>query len=191
MVCLDLIGHALGPPVLPDSIRDSVFVLGAEKGSGTPGLFDSLPDVMGVVPRRVDNYIVPAMSDYHAFMNASIPFLFYSCGRNGDYHEPTDTPDKLDYRKMASLVDHLELLVAALAGRDDRPAYLPDAVDDAATLRTVSDMTEALRPFAREVSRVDSVVGSLKQSLSDQASLTDHDRQTVAYLVFSIEESLA
>lgn len=191
MVCLDLIGHALGPPVLPDSIRDSVFVLGAEKGSGTPGLFESLPDVAGIVPRRVDNYIVPAMSDYFAFMNASIPFLFYTCGRNEDYHEPTDTPDKLDYVKMASFVEHLELLVAALAGRADRPAYLPDAVDDAATVRTVSEMTEALRPFASDASRVDSVVESLKQSLSDRGSLADHDRQTIAYLIFSIEESLA
>ncbi|MEA1902052.1 MAG: M28 family peptidase [Actinomycetota bacterium] len=191
MVCLDLIGHALGPSVLPDSIRDSVFVLGAEKGSGTPRLFDSLPDVAGIVPRRVDNYIVPAMSDYHAFMNASIPFLFYTCGRNGDYHEPTDTPDKLDYPKMASLVDHLEMLVTALASRDDLPVYLRDAVDDAATVKTVSDMTEALSPFASGASRVDSVVGSLKQRLSDKGALTDHDRRTIAYLIFSIEESLA
>ena len=191
MVCLDVIGHALGPPVLPDSIRDSVFVLGAEKGSGTPALFDSLPDVAGIVPRRVDNYIVPAMSDYYAFMNQSIPFLFYSCGRNEDYHEPTDTPDKLDYPKMASLTDHLELLVTALATRPDRPAYLSDAFDDAATVRTVSEMTEALRPFASEASRVDSVVAFLEQTLTDRGSLTDHDRQTIAYLVFSIEESLA
>ena len=191
MVCLDLIGHALGPSVLPDSIRDSVFVLGAEKGSDTPRLFDSLPDVAGIVPRRVDNYIVPAMSDYHAFMNESIPFLFYTCGRTEHYHELTDTPDRLDYPKMAGLVDHLTLLMAALARRTDQPTYLPDGVDDAATVRTVSDMTEALRHFAGEVSRVDSVVASLKLSLTDKGSLTEHDRQTIAYLVLSIEESLA
>ena len=190
MVCLDVVGHALGPEVLPDSIRESVLVLGAEKSSGTARLFDSLPDVPGIVPRRIDSYVVPAMSDYHAFMNKSIPFLFYTCGRTEDYHEPTDTPDKLDYPKMASLVDHLELAMRALALRTDRPAYLADAVDDRATVSTVSELTAALRPFARKADRVDLVVASLVERLNEAESLTDRDRQAIAYLVLSIEESL-
>lgn len=72
MICLDLVGHALGPGELPDAIRNSVFVLGAEKSTGTGALVDALPDVDGIVPRRVDNYIVPPMSDYDAFMTAGI-----------------------------------------------------------------------------------------------------------------------
>ncbi len=191
MVCLDLVGHALGPPILPAGIRDTVFVLGAEKSEGAPQLFDSLPDTPNILPRRIDNHIVPAMSDYYAFMNESIPFLFYTCGRTEHYHEPTDTPDKLDYRKMAGLVDHLTLLMNSLAQRTDRPTYLLDGVDDAATVDTISVLTEELKPFASDMAYVQSIVDPLKERLADGVSLTDRDRQRIAYLVFSIEDSLA
>ena len=190
MVCLDVVGHALGTSLLPDSIRDSVFVLGAEKGSGTAQLLDSLSPSQGVVPRRIDSYIVPAMSDYYAFTNASIPFLFYTCGRNIHYHEPTDTPETLDYRKMADLTDHLVLLMRTLGDRADRPIYLADAVDDAATVRTILELTETLSPFASDADRVRRIVDPLKERVSG-GSLTDHDRRTVAHLVFTIEEALA
>ena len=131
------------------------------------------------------------MSDYYAFMNESIPFLFYTCGRTEHYHEPTDTPDKLDYRKMAGLVDHLTLLMNSLAQRTDRPTYLPDGVDDAATVDTISVLTEELKPFASDMAYVQSIVDPLKERLADGGSLTDRDRQRIAYLVFSIEDSLA
>ncbi|MFP3882945.1 MAG: M28 family metallopeptidase [Actinomycetota bacterium] len=191
MVCLDLVGHVLGPASLPDAIRDSVFVLGAEKGSGTPEPFDSLPTVDGIIPRRVDNYIVPAMSDYYAFMNESIPFLFYTCGRNVDYHMPTDTPDKLDYSKMAALVDHLTLLLGKLGRRPDRPSYVHGGVDDESTVRTMSELTEALRPYASEADHVASLVEGWRETLLRDGSLSQQDRQAVAYVVFQVEEALA
>ncbi len=137
MICLDLVGHALGPEGLPASVRDSIFVLGAEKSTGTPDLFDALPERPGIVPRRIDNYIIDPMSDYDAFRKAAVPFLFYSCGRSEHYHAATDTPERLDYDKMAALVDHLTDVVIASANRVDTPVYLADGYDDAATLRSL------------------------------------------------------
>ncbi|HZF56342.1 MAG TPA: M28 family peptidase, partial [Polyangiaceae bacterium] len=35
MVCMDLVGHAFGPPGVPGEVRSSLFALGAERSSGT------------------------------------------------------------------------------------------------------------------------------------------------------------
>jgi hypothetical protein len=191
MICLDLVGHALGSSGLSNIVRNSVFVLGAEKGSGTPELFDALPDVPGLVPRRVDNYVVPSMSDYDAFKNASIPFLFYSCGRWEHYHAPTDTPDRLDYSKMAALVTHLVALMSTLGERTDRPAYIADGFDDAATLGTVATLLDEFRQHAEEATATQPIVEAMRERLNQHGSLTDEERQLIAFMVFQLEESLS
>jgi hypothetical protein len=56
-------------------------VLGAEKSAGTGALMNDLPERSGIRPRRIDNYKTESMSDYDAFMNAQMPFLFHSVGR--------------------------------------------------------------------------------------------------------------
>ena len=136
------------PTSLPDEVRDSVFVLGAEKSTGTPELLDNLPIVAGIEPRRIDNYIIESMSDYDAFMNAGIPFLFYTMGRSEHYHAPTDTPDRLDYDKMSAFATHLTDLVTALADRPDTPKFDPAGFDDAATVATIRELLDALVPYA-------------------------------------------
>lgn len=191
MVCLDVVGHSLGPEALPPSIRDSVFVLGAEKGSNTPTIFDSLPQVDGIIPRRIDNYVVPSMSDYDAFNSRSIPFLFYTCGRNSDYHMPTDTPEKLDYGKMAALVDHLTSLIVELAARPHPPKYLPEGVDDTGTLRTLVALADALRPHLTEVAQVDLLLEELSETLDQHGVLSPEHRRQISHLIFQIEEALA
>ncbi|QRK12749.1 M28 family peptidase [Archangium violaceum] len=42
MVCMDLVGHALGPDEVPGEVRQSVFALGAERSEGTGALVDRL-----------------------------------------------------------------------------------------------------------------------------------------------------
>ena len=101
MVCMDLVGHAVGPPGMPAEIRQTVFALGAERSAGTAAHVDALARaVPGVVIRRVDAEAIPPLSDYYAFWQRSIPFLFLSNGRSRIYHTPEDTPEKLDFAKM-------------------------------------------------------------------------------------------
>jgi hypothetical protein len=191
MVCLDLVGHALGPTMLPAGIRDSVFVLGAEKGSDTPTVFDGLPATLGIVPRRIDDYVIPALSDYHAFNQAAIPFLFYSCGRSEHYHASTDTPDRLDYAKMSALARHLTGVITALGRRSDRPRFLPDGVDDHATVGTLEDLLAELAPYVDGVGWVRSLVEPMRERLERGESLRIQDRQAIASMVVTIEDSLA
>jgi len=42
---------------------------------------------------------------------SGVPYLFLSCGRWQHYHEESDTPDKLNYSKMARITDYTVSLV--------------------------------------------------------------------------------
>ncbi|MEA3501985.1 MAG: M28 family peptidase [Actinomycetota bacterium] len=190
MIALDLVGHGLGPEGLPDDVRDSVFVLGAEKSTGTAAVMDDLPSVDGIVPRRIDNHIIGSMSDYDAFMKAGVPFLFYTVGRSEHYHAPTDTPDRLDYDKMAALAAHLTDLVTALANRSDVPAFVADGFDDAATVASVRSLLDALAPYAAAAEGLQPIVSDIEQRLAINGELDAVDRQLIARLIDQLETGL-
>jgi hypothetical protein len=59
-------------------------------------------------------------SDYDAFRNAGVPFVFLSAGRTPRYHQPTDLPETLHYERMASTVGWLQSL-ATLTDEDRAP----------------------------------------------------------------------
>lgn len=70
-----------------------------------------------------------SFSDYDAFRNHDVPFLFLSSGRTPRYHQPSDLPDTLHYERMAATVEWL----ADLARRVDEDqfayAFVPDRVE--------------------------------------------------------------
>ena len=191
MVCLDLVGHRLGPEEVPAAVGESVFALGAEKSTGTGPLLEALPARDGIAARRIDNYIIEPMSDYDAFMNASVPFLFYSCGRWEHYHMPSDTPDRLDYEKMAALSEHLTDVLVALSNRPDVPEYVPDGVDDAATVRSLEAVMVALAEVSFEAEMAEAIVAQLRSELDISGLLGDQERMTIRYLVGQIEMALS
>jgi Zn-dependent M28 family amino/carboxypeptidase len=193
MVCMDLVGHALGPEALPADVRETVFALGAERSIGTGDHVDRLARaVPGVVVRRVDGQAVPPLSDYDAFWKRSVPFVFLSCGRSRVYHTPEDTPDLLDYDKMTALAAWLTRFTRETCARSEpRIAPRKDFRDDASTLRTVADLTrplEAAIPSARAM-RV--TAESLLPRCSPEGRLPDHHRGELSGLVAVLEGGLA
>jgi len=59
-------------------------------------------------------------SDHYNFAKNNIPVIFYFNGVHEDYHEPTDTPDKIEYEllaKRARLIFHTAWEVANREGR--------------------------------------------------------------------------
>jgi Zn-dependent M28 family amino/carboxypeptidase len=42
-------------------------------------------------------------SDHYNFVRKDIPVLFFTTGLHSDYHEPSDTPDKIDYEKLEQI----------------------------------------------------------------------------------------
>ena len=104
---LDLMGHDI--PI--KGFEDLLFVTGMESHSQLESVIreTSSGNKIRVVPTL--NRYVGDMSDHHIFRVNDIPYLFLSCGRWEHYHMPTDTPEKLNYEKMAAMADFLQKLI--------------------------------------------------------------------------------
>ena len=65
-------------------------------------------------------------SDHYTFAQAGIPSIFFFGGMEADYHQPTDTPDKIEPEKLAHVAELLRRLALQVADADARPGLLPD-----------------------------------------------------------------
>jgi Zn-dependent M28 family amino/carboxypeptidase len=61
-------------------------------------------------------------SDHTRFYRAGVPVLFFHTGTHGDYHRPSDTPDKLDVAGMARIAAVGAQVIARLAS-ESRALY--------------------------------------------------------------------
>lgn len=130
-IVLDLVGHSLTVP----GFEALVAVMGTESH---PRLAEVVGEAnghsLGVV--TLPNRMSPDLSDHYAFRIAQHPYLFLTGGEGRHYHAPTDTPDTLDYDKMAKLVDLVEELVRRIAAVPlGRAAEHDTAEQDTANLR--------------------------------------------------------
>jgi hypothetical protein len=134
-IVMDLVGHDVSVPipgarkVLP-GLKDIICFTGAESHPEMAGILGSL-NFGKLVPIATPNSNVGDMSDHHVFRENGVPYLFLSCGRWPHYHEPTDTPDRLNYSKMARITQLLVGLSVALgaAPLDGMPAGGPVVCD--------------------------------------------------------------
>lgn len=148
MIGMDLIGHRVGSGAkLSAEVSESLFALGAERSAGTSEEVEALSQsVPGVRIRSIDAEIIPPLSDYHAFWMRAVPFLFLTAGRSRYYHTVDDTPQTLDWPKMAATARWLERLVRSTCARaEDRIAFISGKRNDRSTLRALLEVTDALR----------------------------------------------
>ena len=170
VIIMDLMGGVHWTP-----LRDTLFAAGAES---SPALYRRLkegrafevrrsklePQTSNLEPHALT--VLPlgmhlieqlpfvgrtSFSDYDAFRNAGVPFLFLSTGRTPRYHQPSDLPDTLHYERMAATVGWLQHLFTALDG-DQEPYRIEqnrvELADDVATLRLLAV------PAARETTEI-------------------------------------
>ena len=112
-------------------VRDLFFMTGAESHPNLAGVVDSvaMPWRLRLIPTL--NEYVGDLSDHSIFRTNGVPYLFLSCGRWRHYHAKTDTPEKLNYRKMARLSGYLAALTEALAA-ETLPLHNGEPADTAA-----------------------------------------------------------
>lgn len=161
-VVMDLVGHdvPLGPdrigamlrmpagtPGLPD-LRDLLFVTGAESHPALPGIIESISDAKGVRVLPTLNEYVGDMSDHGIFRKNGVPYFFLSCGHWEHYHRTTDTPDRLNFEKMAAISVYLNTLLRSLAATD-----LPGGLG-------------MCDPVALEIERMQSILGPVLPALT-------------------------
>ncbi len=128
-VVFDLVGHDLSLPVgllssqgmtegtdafLAD-IAGLLFMTGTESHPDLAGIVEGseVPDGLGLAATLND--YVGDMSDHGVFRRNGVPYLFFSCGRWAHYHMPTDTPDRLNYQKMARITKLVATLLPQMA----------------------------------------------------------------------------
>ncbi len=68
-----------------------------------------------------DEEDVYTRSDHYAFAAKGIPIAFLFDGFHPDYHQPTDTVEKINYQKIVSAARLFYLVAQELANRDERP----------------------------------------------------------------------
>jgi Zn-dependent M28 family amino/carboxypeptidase len=61
-------------------------------------------------------------SDHYNFAKMGIPIVFFTTGLHPDYHRPTDTPDKIDYKEMLIVSKTVSAVGWVLANEPGRPA---------------------------------------------------------------------
>ena len=192
MICMDLVGHRLGSGGLPDAVTQSLFALGAERSTGTAAQVDALAAVEpGVILRRLDAEVVPPLSDYDPFFRRGVPFLFLSAGRSRRYHTPQDTPEGLDWQKMAATARWLERYVRRSCELPTPPRFQAAARDDAATLRSILALTSELAPYAPQAQAAKSIAEGLLRRCDRTGRLPDDLQPHVATLLLGLEQGLA
>ncbi len=101
--------HLPLPELLP-----LVFMTGAESHAELPGIVTDIghPAGLKIVPLR--NQCIGDMSDHGAFRVHGVPYVFLSCGHWQHYHRVTDTPERLNYTKMAHITHYVSAMVQKL-----------------------------------------------------------------------------
>ena len=172
VIVMDLMGGAHWRP-----LRDTIFAAGAELSSG---LYRRLNEshssgfevrrsklefqTSNLEPRRLT--VLPlglhlieewplighvSFSDYDAFRNIGVPFLFLSSGRTPRYHQPSDLPDTLHYERMAATVGWLQHLVRGIDQDTEPYRFEQDRME-------LADEIATLRPLAELASREESEI---------------------------------
>jgi hypothetical protein len=138
-ITADMIGRSLGNLPLP-----TVFVLGSEHAPLLKAMLDDIGAPEGLEAARLGVDLIGTRSDYGPFRDQKVPFLFFSTGEHPDYHTPRDTPERIDYDKVAR-VSNLVLAVARhAADADETPQWMDAPEADLDEARTVHRITTLL-----------------------------------------------
>lgn len=115
----DLVGHDVSLPTdmrggIPSGVADQLapltFATGAESHPSLPEMLQGLGMPSGMKLIATLNEYVGDMSDHGIFRENGVPYLFLSCGHWEHYHRETDTPDRLNYHKMANIAQFSEMI---------------------------------------------------------------------------------
>jgi hypothetical protein len=107
-----------GVPALARALPDCgnlVVVTGAESHPELAGLLarGGQPPGLRLLPTL--NRYIGDVSDHGVFRRNKVPYFFLTCARWEHYHRPTDTPERLNFHKMARTTGFIGALLENLA----------------------------------------------------------------------------
>jgi Zn-dependent M28 family amino/carboxypeptidase len=68
-------------------------------------------------------------SDHFNFATRGVPVLFFFNGTHADYHEPSDSPDKIDAEKESRIVKLIFHLGQEIGNAPERPRWRPESYE--------------------------------------------------------------
>jgi Zn-dependent M28 family amino/carboxypeptidase len=66
-------------------------------------------------------------SDHYHFARRGVPVLFFFSGTHPDYHQASDTPDKIDAEKLARIAQMMYWTGLTVANAAERPKWNPES----------------------------------------------------------------
>ncbi|HLW66657.1 MAG TPA: M20/M25/M40 family metallo-hydrolase [Gemmataceae bacterium] len=122
-ITADMIGRSMA-----GVMDEYVFVLGSENSKEMRQLLEDNQPKPGLRAGRVGTDIIGTRSDYGPFRDRKVPFLFFSTGMHEDYHQPSDTPEKIDYEKLKRISDFIHDLTEKLTDAEKTPTWATDGL---------------------------------------------------------------
>lgn len=138
-ITADLIGRSLG-----DLPTRNVFVVGGECAPALERALQVSGRPTGIRVDRLGVDLIGTRSDYGPFRDNQIPFLFFSTGEHPDYHTPRDTPDKIDYPKLAGISSLILRVVQHVANEDRPPIWSPRVETGLSEVHALHCITQTL-----------------------------------------------
>jgi hypothetical protein len=114
MLNMDMVGR-----MDPESQRVTVF--GAKTGAGIEEVLMSEAARLGLTIETTTDG--GGRSDHAPFIRKEIPAMHFFTGIHADYHQPTDTADKINAKGGAAITRLVAHVALDLANRPDRPAF--------------------------------------------------------------------
>jgi Zn-dependent M28 family amino/carboxypeptidase len=99
-----------------------LYAMGVDTGQGLRALVEQAAAGLDVRLVLRGDGIGP--SDHTAFLSRERPVVFFFTGPHGDYHRPSDTPDKINADGLRRVVAVAYRVVRGLADRDDRLPFV-------------------------------------------------------------------
>ena len=139
-----MVSRSLGNLPLP-----TVFCLGSEHAPELRTVLDRVGSPRGLEVARMGVDLIGTRSDYGPFRDRKVPFLFFSTGEHPDYHSPRDTPERVDYPKLARVSNLVLAVLSEVAeGRADpewTDSVVPGLDEPRALFRITSLLMEEKR----------------------------------------------
>lgn len=131
-VAIDRIVANLNLDMIGRNWRDTIAVIGMEHSDlgGTLQRVVREREELGLAavgdlwPR--ENFFV--RSDHYNFARRGVPALFFFNGVHADYHQPSDSPDRIDAEKAARVVRLVYFTTLAVANAAARPEWNPESL---------------------------------------------------------------
>jgi len=193
MLVFDLIGGHFLP-----GEENSVYALGSEHSAAVRRVLLARSGASPLKTRILGTYVIEpagplfARSDYAAYRQKRVPYLFVSTATPWYYHTPYDTPDRLDYEKMASIVRLSRDVVFDMARFEGRPDFearskpeVREAREIAIMLQGMLDAREQFRLGRRAVTELEARVAALHKMV-DAGRVTDRGKRQIQRALITV-----